>query len=224
MYRLVWGKAQQLCFINEHEYYQALGSLCRKEAYTITFETNSETESWGDAFRIKCLKPDNQTPDAFLDAMKTARRINCNDYVQHLYEHHSFDFDVVNKTLVGNYEKVKQTVPHEYYDDFEAGYQLRLTHFERSDVKKKHNRKQYLKKIDVEKKKTPVNTLDFGYTIKAEPTPVDVRVGEKVLHKTFGEGCIIDVSGKYMKIEFEKVGIKSFINPSAFDGGFIKKM
>lgn len=47
MYSLVWGKAQQLCFADDHEYYRALGSLCRTDSYTITFETNSETESWG---------------------------------------------------------------------------------------------------------------------------------------------------------------------------------
>ena len=60
---LAWGKAQQLSFADDHEYYQALGSLCRRGSYTITFETNSQTESWGDAFRIKCLESDNRTPD-----------------------------------------------------------------------------------------------------------------------------------------------------------------
>ena len=44
MYSLVWGKAQQLCFADDHEYYRALGSLCRTDSYTITFETNSETD------------------------------------------------------------------------------------------------------------------------------------------------------------------------------------
>lgn len=47
MTNLVWGKAQQLSFSDDHEYYQALGSLCRRGSYTITFETNSQTESWG---------------------------------------------------------------------------------------------------------------------------------------------------------------------------------
>ncbi len=60
---LVWGKAQQLIFADDYEYYQALGSLYRPGVYTITFETNSQTESWGDAFRIKCLMDDNHRPD-----------------------------------------------------------------------------------------------------------------------------------------------------------------
>ena len=119
MANLVWGKAQQLSFADDHEYYQALGSLCRRGSYTITFETNSQTESWGDAFRIKCLESDSRTPDAFINAMRNARRINCNDYVQNLYEHHDFDFDVANKVLHGDFEKVKRTVPTSYHQDFE---------------------------------------------------------------------------------------------------------
>jgi len=133
MYGLVWGKAQQLCFNDDHEYYQALGSLCHRGAYTITFETNSETESWGDAFRIKCLMPDSKTPDAFIGAMKTARRINCNDYVQNLYECHEFDFDVANKVLIGSYSKVKETIPPLYYEDFDNGYNLIFTRYEKRE-------------------------------------------------------------------------------------------
>ena len=99
----------------------SLSAYLEGNPYTITFETNSETESWGDAFRIKCLRSDAQTPDAFINAMRTARRINCNDYVQNLYEYHDFDFDVGNKVLIGNYNKVKQTVPASYHFDFADG-------------------------------------------------------------------------------------------------------
>ena len=126
MYGLVWGKTQQLCFAEDHEYYRALGSLCRPGAYTITFETNSDTESWSDAFRIKCLLGDDQIPDAFVIAMRTARRINCNDYVQNLYEYHGFDFDVGEKVLIGDYDKVIETVPQQYHSDFKEGYKERI--------------------------------------------------------------------------------------------------
>lgn len=139
MANLVWGKAQQLSFADVHEYYQALGSLCRRHSYTITFETNSQTESWGDAFRIKCLESDSRTPDAFINAMRNARRINCNDYVQNLYEHHDFDFDVANKVLHGDFEKVKRTVPTSYHHDFEEGYNLRFTRYGKRENKRNSN-------------------------------------------------------------------------------------
>ena len=32
MASLVWGKAQQLWFYDDHEYYQVLGSLCHHDA------------------------------------------------------------------------------------------------------------------------------------------------------------------------------------------------
>lgn len=127
MARLVWGKVQQLSFFDDHEYYQTLGSLCRRNSYSITFETNSQTNSWGDAFRIKCFEADSKIPDAFLKAMRDAKRINCNDYVKNLYENHDFDFNVVNKVLYGDYEKVKKTVPSKYYRDFDTGYNLNFS-------------------------------------------------------------------------------------------------
>lgn len=123
MARLIWGKAQQLRFEDNYEYYWALGSLCRNGFYTITYETNSETESWSDAFRIKCLAGNGQLPNAFIKAMRNARRINCNDYVQNLYENHGFSFDVANKVLRGKYEEVRKTVPQEYIIAFDEGYQ-----------------------------------------------------------------------------------------------------
>lgn len=127
MANLVWGKVQQLTVTDEHEYYQALGSLCRRCSYTITFETNSQTESWGDAFRINCLENDSSIPDVFINAMRDARRINCNDYVRNLYKNH--DFDVTNKVLYGDFEKVKRTIPTRYYNDFEEGYHLHFTRY-----------------------------------------------------------------------------------------------
>ena len=227
MFSLVWGKAQQLCFADDHEYYRTLGSLCRGDSYTITFETNSETESWGDAFRIKCLRPDNQTPDAFIDAMRTARRINCNDYVQNLYEYHDFDFDVGNKVLIGNYNKVKKTVPTSFHYDFDEGYNLRFTRYEkRNRDKKKSVRVPTSIKIDTEKKTVQPDRKMNSFIqkeTKPAPVPVVVHVGETIIHKSFGVGKVIFAEGKYIKVVFDNSGEKTFANPGAFEGGFIKK-
>lgn len=226
MYSLVWGKAQQLCFADDHEYYRALGSLCRTDSYTITFETNSETESWGDAFRIKCLRSDSQTPDAFIDAMRTARRINCNDYVQNLYEYH--DFDVGNKVLIGNYEKVKKTVPSSYYYDFEEGYNLRFTRYDRKDRKKKQSvSHSEIRRTEMQKKNQSIvkneQTVPKDTKAKPEPVPIKVNKGEMIIHKSFGRGKVVSADGKYLKVVFDGIGEKTFANPGAFEGGFIRK-
>ena len=230
MYSLVWGKTQQLSFADDHEYYRALGSLCRNDSYTITFETNSETESWGDAFRIKCLRSDAQTPDAFINAMRTARRINCNDYVQNLYEYHNFDFDVGNKVLIGNYNTVKQTVPATYQFDFDEGYNLRFTRYgTKNTVKKSNSNGQFtLSKPKSMKERTPVNTAITSVPLsipqpKPKPNLVDVKVGEILIHRSWGNGKVYAVEDKYIRISFDEVGNKSFINPDAFDKGYLRK-
>lgn len=233
MANLVWGKAQQLSFADDHEYYQALGSLCRRGSYTITFETNSQTESWGDAFRIKCLENDSRTPDAFINAMRNARRINCNDYVQNLYEQHDFDFDVANKVLHGDFEKVKRTVPTSFHNDFEEGYNLRFTRYgKREKTKKATSQSSSFSRTAThssfsrtEKTKTastPVYTTPK--IVKPEPIPVPVKKGEVIKHKSFGEGIVKSNDGKYIKIEFKKFGEKTFANPDAFEKGFLTKM
>lgn len=184
MYSLVWGKAQQLWFEDDHEYYRALGSLCRRDSYTITYETNSETESWSDAFRIKCLRSDSQTPDAFINAMRTGRRINCNDYIQNLYEFHSFDFDVGNKVLIGNHDKVRQTVPSAYLFDFEEGYNLRFTRY----GKKRSN-----------------NNLGLSREQARTAAP---KKTERIRHKKFGEGSVVGRKGEFIIVNFSRVGRK----------------
>lgn len=225
MASLVWGKAQQLWFYDDHEYYQVLGSLCHHDAYTITFETNSETESWGDAFRIKCLMPDSKTPDAFLDVMKTARRINCNDYVQYLYEYHNFDFDVGNKVLVGQYQKVKETVPSSFYQDFDDGYNLKFTRHDRS---KKPAKTHPTGSTPVSKPPKPATPQKQDNPIPKvapppKPEPIPVSVGEIIKHKSFGTGTVYAVEGTYIRIRFDAVGEKSFVNPDAFKMGFLTK-
>lgn len=226
MFSLVWGKAQQLCFADDHEYYKTLGSLCRGDSYTITFETNSETEPWGDAFRIKCLRPDSQTPDAFIDVMRTARKINCNDNVQNLYEYHDFDFDIGNKDLIGNYNKVKKTVPTSCHYDFDEGYNLRFIRYENRNRDKRKSVSASITVKAAEKKITQSKRRiepSIQKETKPEPVPVAVCVGETVIHKPCGAGKIISAEGKYIKVIFDGVGEKIFANPGAFAGEFIRK-
>jgi len=224
MASLEWGKARQLVFFDNHEYYQALGSLCHPGAYTITFETNSETDSWGDAFRIKCLMPDSKTPTAFINAMKTARRINCNDYVICLYENHGFDFNEPNKVLTGDYVKVKQTVPSNYQKDFEDGFNFIFVRYDKSEpIKGDHRVHSSLGKEARETQKpkqgAPQIMAQKEDTIKREPFPLSI--GQVLSHKSFGKGEVCSVEGNHVRVRFEDNSEKTFANPDAILKGFL---
>ena len=56
---------------------------------------------------------------------------------------------------------------------------------------------------------------------KREP-PIDVIVGESVSHKTFGDGIVCESNDGYICVEFT-VGKKKFLNPEAFNDGFLKR-
>ena len=55
---------------------------------------------------------------------------------------------------------------------------------------------------------------------KREP-PIDIAVGDTVLHKTFGEGCVCESDDGYICVEFASVGQKKFLNPEAFNKEFL---
>jgi TPR repeat protein len=75
-------------------------------------------------------------------------------------------------------------------------------------------------------KPTPMVTVDVKETPVApakpmrEP-PINIAVGDKVLHKTFGEGCVCESNDGYICVEFD-IGKKKFLNPEAFNKGFLK--
>ena len=56
---------------------------------------------------------------------------------------------------------------------------------------------------------------------KREP-PIDVIVGESVSHKIFGDGIVCESNDGYICVEFT-VGKKKFLNPEAFNDGFLKR-
>ena len=56
---------------------------------------------------------------------------------------------------------------------------------------------------------------------KHEP-PIPVSVGDVLTHKTFGVGVVCETDGEYISVEFVSVGKKRFLNPRAFNEGFLK--
>ena len=51
-------------------------------------------------------------------------------------------------------------------------------------------------------------------------SPINIAVGDKVLHKTFGEGCVCESDDGYICVEFA-IGKKKFLNPEAFNNEFL---
>lgn len=55
---------------------------------------------------------------------------------------------------------------------------------------------------------------------KREP-PIELTVGETVMHRIFGEGCVCEGNSGVVYVEFPSVGKKKFLNPEAFYGGYL---
>ena len=49
----------------------------------------------------------------------------------------------------------------------------------------------------------------------------NLKAGDKVAHKTFGEGKVISNDGKYLKVQFARRE-GNFLLPDAFEKGFLK--
>ncbi len=76
-------------------------------------------------------------------------------------------------------------------------------------------------------KPTPMVTVDVKEIPVAPAKPmreplINIAVGDKVLHKTFGEGCVCESDDGYICVEFA-AGKKKFLNPEAFNDGFLSR-
>ena len=122
--QLEYGKDKQLKFASKDEYYKTVGALCNEDIFLITYEENKKTNSYSDAFRIKCRIDKDKLLDALKSALKTGNRINCNEFVEQLIQKHNFVFEAKTKRISGYYEKVIDTIPDKYVDVFREGYYL----------------------------------------------------------------------------------------------------
>jgi hypothetical protein len=52
--------------------------------------------------------------------------------------------------------------------------------------------------------------------------PIDIIVGENVTHKTLGDGIVRESNDGYICVEFA-AGKKKFLNPEAFNDGFLSR-
>ena len=99
--------------------------------------------------------------------------------------------------------------------------------FIRYDNKKQSSSGTGIKRDVVQRKKESivkaVPVVQKENREKPEPVPIRINKGETIVHKSFGTGKVVSSKGKYIKVQFDTVGEKSFANPGAFEGGFIRK-
>lgn len=124
MYKQSFGTNGQIQFANEHEYYKFLGFLARSDGSTsIVWEHNEEQGAWGSEGRIQIYRETlpNGIGTFYLSAGvgKIRSRINCNEFIENLYENHNFvqgDKQVI--------EDIVSTIPSQFVNDFENGLNL----------------------------------------------------------------------------------------------------
>ena len=102
--KLKFGKSPELLFSNEFEFYRILGQIANSEYCTITFETNSDTGSYSDVYRIRINGNIDLLVDGMKSKLKTGNRINCHPYVQYLVS--NFSLVLAEKKVICDYNKI----------------------------------------------------------------------------------------------------------------------
>lgn len=69
-------------------------------------------------------------------------------------------------------------------------------------------------KYEVNKQEQDANTAN-------DDRPIDVKIGDTVYHKAFGEGEVIDINDGLIEVSFNGVSHKKFHYPAAFKQGFL---
>jgi hypothetical protein len=123
MYQSSFGTENQVQFDNEHEYYELLGFLAKSDGTTsLTWERNEEQGAWGSEGRIKfytSILPFLATLSHTAGVGNVVSRVNCNEFVQNLYEDHDFVNGGTQEVSA-----IRATIPEEYLADFERGLNL----------------------------------------------------------------------------------------------------
>lgn len=121
--QLSFGKSPALVFSSEANFYRTLGQICNNSFCKITFESNSETGSYSDAYRLKINGNTNLLVPEMKKKLTTSNRINCNQYVEYLITYLGFNAEK-NKSISKDYTKVISSsfFNKNYLSDFQTGY------------------------------------------------------------------------------------------------------
>ena len=133
MARLNWGRdgAIGLDFDDDCAYYETLGFLCQPNKVVVY--THENQESGARAFQGKLDKRHyvGALPTALQRSFDASGdpRLSITDYVENLKDNHMF----ISAEPIGTYtrhfhpagyDEVRNTVPNEYWNDFDRGYNM----------------------------------------------------------------------------------------------------
>ena len=120
MYKSYFGRNGQVRFSCPEEYYELLGYLAKSDGSTaLTWENNEDQGAWGSEGRIHFNTRRLPTVGSLRFTAgngSTFKRVNCNDFVEHLYKYHHF--------VQGKYQNqatIRSTIPAAYLPYFEKG-------------------------------------------------------------------------------------------------------
>ena len=217
MIKLRYGKQEQVSFRDLNEYYFALGFLANSNNADLRWENNEDLGAWGSEGRIHCLVPQSKFPQFFrFTAGRGAvyARINCNEYVACLIYDHHFNYNGSNQDV----NKILETVPEKYRGIFKEGFGSNL------DINPTYKKpRSYSHTENPRPKVQTTQDKQENESAYTNSNLLPVRKGDIIIHKAFGRGVVYSVKGKFIHIRFSTVGEKMFINPDAFERGFLKK-
>ena len=144
---LSWGNI--LHFNSEKDYYEVLGFLSKEEELIRVYtENNDKAGAWSGQGRMSLRNVSiDSLPEALKNAFETSvdGRISVTHYVKNLKENHNFSreidptgSDFTKRLYKESLEKVLETVPEEYENDFYRGYHWNCEVIERVRSASRH--------------------------------------------------------------------------------------
>ena len=122
MEQLVYGKDGQLSFKTKEDLYIAIGFLASSDSVSrIYFEENQKSGARGNEWRIDFYSKPENMPKSIMDSItfspsNNLLRLNNKEFVQFLQ---TCGFNYGNSQ---NIENIKKTIPSEYMNDFNIGF------------------------------------------------------------------------------------------------------
>lgn len=202
---LNWGNI--LHFNSEKDYYEVLGFLSKEEELIRVYtENNDKAGAWSGQGRMSLRNVSiDSLPEALKNAFETSAdgRISVTHYVKNLKENHNFSreidptgSDFTKRLYKESLEKVLETVPEEYENDFYRGYHWNCEVIERIRNASKHEINWDEETVQEETAGTTEGKRTVYYTTKYERSSKNREAAIRI-HGTKCMICGFDFGQKY---------------------------
>ena len=202
---LNWGNI--LHFNSGKDYYEVLGFLSKEEELIRVYtENNDKAGAWAGQGRMSLRNVSiDSLPETLKNAFETSvdGRISVTHYVKNLKENHNFSreidptgSDFTKRLYKESLEKVLETVPEEYENDFYRGYHWNCEVIERVRNASKHEINWDEETVQEEKVGTTEGKRTVYYTTKYERSSKNRDAAIRI-HGTKCMICGFDFEQKY---------------------------